>query len=70
MMEGKCKKCGAVLLQKVKLPNSEKLAIDKNTPVRLERDETNLYFRCESCKYKNIVMSDGNNSLKIFKIEK
>ena len=56
-MEQKCLKCGRVLFKKVLLDEKGHMAMDVNTPLDLESDDNEQFFRCPHCSAKNIVLS-------------
>ena len=54
-MEEKCLKCGGVLFKKVPLDEKGHMAIDENTPLDLESDGNDRFFKCPHCSAKNVV---------------
>ena len=56
-MHEKCRKCGAILFDKVLLDDRGHWAIDEKTPLNLESEAGVDFFRCPTCKAKNVVVS-------------
>jgi len=56
-MEEKCRKCGKTLFKKVLLDEQGHTAIDESTPISLESDDKESFFKCPHCLAKNIVVS-------------
>jgi hypothetical protein len=60
-MEEKCRKCGAVLFKKVNVDGHWQ--IDSSTPLSLESENGKHFYRCSTCKAKNIVIADTTGDL-------
>ena len=58
MMEQKCLKCEGVLFKKVLLDTLGHTAMDVETPLEIESDGIDQFYRCPHCKAKNIIVSD------------
>jgi hypothetical protein len=56
-MQEKCRKCGAILFNKVLIDDKGHWAIDEKIPLALESEAGDNFFRCPACKAKNIVVS-------------
>jgi hypothetical protein len=56
-MEQKCLNCGMVLFKKVRLDEHGHMAMNESTPLDLESDGTDQFFRCSHCSAKNVVVS-------------
>ena len=72
-MESRCLKCKGVLFKKVLLDDKGHTAIDMTTPAKLEHEENDNFFRCQSCGAKNIVINaegpDGLPQIRIVRFE-
>lgn len=55
-MEVKCLRCGNTLFKKIALDDRGHWAIDSDTPMKLEHDESDSFFRCRHCSAKNVVI--------------
>ena len=62
-MEEKCRRCGAVLFNKVPLDDKGNFAMEEQTPLSLESEAGVSFFRCPACKAKNIVAADISGDL-------
>ena len=73
-MEVKCLDCNGVLFKKVSLDGKGNWAIDPATPIKLEHDESDSFFRCPHCSTKNVVIEttspSGLMQLKIHRVKK
>ena len=72
-MENRCLKCKGALFKKVLLDDKGHVAIDMTTPAKLEHEENDSFFRCQSCGAKNIVIdvrdSDGLPQIRIVRFK-
>ena len=55
-MDQNCLKCGDVLFKKVLLDDQGNAAMDVNTPLDLEWESGDQFFRCPHCSAKNVVV--------------
>ena len=51
-----CLGCGGLLFNEVPLDDKGNWAIDVETPVTLSYDERDMFYRCQHCSVKNVVM--------------
>ena len=72
-MEQKCLNCGGVLFEKVLLDDKGHTAMDVDTPLDMESDDEDRFFRCPHCSAKNVVVgatsSDGLSQSRISHIK-
>ena len=64
-MEVKCLNCGGVLFHKVPLDDEGNWAIDTETAIPIEDDETDSFYRCPHCSAKNVVIDLTREALNV-----
>jgi hypothetical protein len=55
-MDVNCLGCGGLLFNEVPLDDKGNWAIDVKTPATLGYDERDMFYRCQHCSVKNVVM--------------
>lgn len=55
-MEEKCRSCGGTLFNKVLLDDEGHWAMDQETPLNLEHEEGDYFYKCPHCSAKNVVV--------------
>ena len=55
-MDVNCLDCGSLLFKEVPLDDKGNWAIDVKTPAALGYDKRDMYYRCQHCSVKNVVV--------------
>ena len=72
-MKIRCLKCKHILFKTVLLDDKGHTAVDVTTPAKLDHEENDSFFRCQSCGAKNIVIDakspDGLPQIRIVRFK-